>query len=92
MRPPPKIEESDQKIILLLKQIWPQFCPAENEKLLLLNFHQGNDFDRALVILHNIVKSDEHLIYKSINDESLALISELLISSVIDIINNNVFS
>ena len=57
-----------------------------------MNFFQGNDFDRALVILHNIVKSDEHLIYKSINDDSLALISELLISSVIDIINNNVFS
>jgi len=31
-------------------------------------------------------------IYKSINEDSLALICELLISSVIDIINNNVFS
>lgn len=60
--------------------------------MLFLNFLQGKDFDRGLVILSNLVKDEEHLIYKSINDDSLALISELLISSVIDIINNNVFS
>ena len=60
--------------------------------MLVLNLIQGKDFERALVILSNMVKDEEYLIYRSINDDSLALISELLISSVIDIINNNVFS